>query len=258
MDKVIITCFAGRKEYLQIQSKYIIKILELYDFVESYDIWDFAWSEEDSLFLLELSKEHPKINIKYSPNYGIAERGGEVASKQFAYFFSQAYDYDTYKDHTFIKIDDDVLYVDFLNFQHLIHTRQQYPEYFLVSANVINSDLSIIDPTAIHLDFLNNFKDPNLEEVHSSVTGIEYSNRFRLSINFCSWLGRDIPHIVSEFSNGIGADDEWRLCHVIPLKLNRNNLILKDYKVAHFSFGTQNFNKNLIRTKYQNLCNTII
>lgn len=253
--KTIITCFAGRKEYMEIQVQYIIKLLEKYDFIERYDIWDFSWNKKDSEFLKTLSSKHNKINIRYAPHYGEAGRASEVASKQFAYFFHDAYDINEYKDYIFLKIDDDVLYVDIDNFKTFIELRKHTPDYFLMSVNVINNNLNILDPTDIHNDFLSNY-DKSI--ISNDINVIEYPNSLRLSINFCSWLGKDLHLIQEEFSNGVGADDEWRLCHTIPNKINKNNLIFKDYKVSHFSFGTQNFDKSTILSKYTSLCNSII
>jgi hypothetical protein len=253
--KTIITCFAGRKEYMELQIKYVVKLLEKYDFIERYDIWDFAWSKEDSEFLKTLELIHPKIKIKYAPYYGEAKRAGDVASKQFAYFFHDAYDAELYKDYIFLKIDDDVVYIDIENFETFIRIRKHTPSHFLISANVINNNLNIPDPTVIHESFINNFTPQILS---NTLNVIEYPSNLRLSINFCTWLGTELPIIQDEFSNGIGSEDEWRLCHIIPSKLGKNNLIVKDYKISHFSFGTQNFNKSEILNKYKSICNTII
>ena len=254
-SKTIITCFAGRKEYMEIQVQYIIKLLNKYDFIESYDIWDFSWSEIDSKYLNTLTSLHPKIKIRQAPDYGKATRASPTGSKQYAYFFNQGYDSDAYKDYIFVKVDDDVLYIDIDNFGFFIEQRKQNAHHFLVSANVVNNNFDIIDASSIHEDFLKSIS--NLSSDENDKKTIEYPNTSRLSINFCSWLGKDLPLIVEEFSDGIGFNDEWRMCHVIPSKINKNNLIIKSYKVSHFSFGTQSFDKNTFLKKYKALRDTL-
>jgi hypothetical protein len=253
--KTIITCFAGRKEYMEIQIRYVLKLLNKFSFIENYDIWNFSWSESDSDYLNTLPSLHPKIRIRNAPYYGKAERAGEVGSKQYAYFFNQGYAADLYKKHIFVKIDDDVLHIDIDNFELFVEERKLRSDCFLVSANVINNNFNIIDPSLIHEDFFNKNENPYISE-KETVSSV-YSNSLRLSINFCSWLGSDLPDIIQEFSNGVGSNDEWRLCNIIPNKVNKNNLIVNSYKVSHFSFGTQAFNKPYYLNKYKKLSNML-
>jgi hypothetical protein len=250
--KVIITCFAGRKDYLEVQIKYIIELLNRYSFIERYDIWNYSWSEDDFNYVNSLSGLHPRINICHSPDYGKPSRGNDVASKQFAYFFSEAYPKDQYHDYVFLKIDDDVVYVDIDRFEEFIKFRVDNDKYFLVSADVVNNQLSNTNPESIHDEFLS---------VHDKKLDLKneiFSDNKRLSINFVSWLGSHLPEIINEFSNGVGRNDEWRLCNNVAKKMGMRNLILKNYSVVHFSFGTQTFNKEKYIKKYNELCSTII
>lgn len=249
--KTIITCFAGRKECMEIQIKYVIKLLDKFSFIENYDIWNFSWSESDSDYLNTLPSLHPKIRIRNAPYYGRAGRGNEVGSRQYAYFFNQGYPADLYKNHIFVKIDDDVLHIDINNFELFVKERKLRSDCFLVSANVTNNDSDIINPYLIHEDFFKKNENPYVCE--KEIISSAYSNNLRLSINFCSWLGSDLPDIVQEFSNGVGSYDEWRLCNIIPNKVNKNNLIVNSYKVSHFSFGAQVFDKPYYLKEYKKL-----
>lgn len=250
--KLIITCFAGRKEYLEIQIKYIIELLNRYEFIERYDIWNFAWNESDVEYVNSLEGLHPKIKICHSPDFGTASRGNEIASKQFAHFYGKAYPYDEYKNHMFLKIDDDVLYVDINRFGNFIKERLKYPDYFLVSADVVNNQLMNIDPSSIHNDFFKMFPLKREMEIEN------FDTNKRLSINFVTWMGKHLPLMIEEFSSGIGRNDEMRMCKDIPNKHHLKNIIVKNYNVVHFSFGTQSFEKEEYLKRYKHLCSTII
>ena len=247
MDKVIFICPAGRKKIFSIQLLYMKKLLEL-DIVFEYHIWDFSWSEEDSEYISKLSLLHPKIKIKKAP-YTEATRGGKVASKQFAYFLHDYYKFEEYKNYIFIKIDDDICLIDTKNFIRFVNGRKQ-SNAFLYSANIINNDTTKIkDFDKIHTNFLTNY---NTILKNNTAKAIEFfSNEKRLSINFVSFLGCDLEHINKEFSNGIGSNDEWRLCHIIPKHLGRQNEICLYMTAVHYAFGGKISDKYL--NSYKNI-----
>jgi len=232
-NKVILFCPGGRKNILSVQLIYLLKIIDL-DIIFEYHIWDFSWTEEDSDYISQLNSIHPKIKIKYSP-YKNASRAGEIASKQFSYFLYEYYKFEKYYDYIFIKLDDDICFIDIHHFEKFIDGRIK-SNSFLYSANVINNNyLEGNEFDKLHNNFIFNY-DTILKE--NSTKNIEtFSNEKRLSINFVSFLGKDLKYINEEFSNGIGSNDEWRLCHDIPKKLERENEICLFMTVVHYSFG---------------------
>lgn len=250
-NKVILFCPGGRKNILSIQLSYMLKILDL-DMVFEYHIWDFAWSKEDSDYISQLNKIHPKIKIKNSP-YTNASRAGEIASKQFSYFLSDYYKFDTYCDYIFIKIDDDLCFVDTNNFEKFVYGRMN-SNAFLYSANVINNNhLATSEFDNLHNDFIHNYD--NILKKNNVKNSEIFSNEKRLSINFVSFLGKDLKYINKEFSNGIGSNDEWRLCHTIPKMLGRENEICLFMTVVHYAYGGYINPKYL--DKYINIKNII-
>lgn len=247
-SKIILYCFAGRKKYMEIQIKYIVKLLEKYDYIKYYDIWDFSWNQDDSKYLHTLVDLHPKIRIRHAPNFGQAMRDSPVSSRQIGYLFTDGYPYSEYNDYYFVKIDDDIVFVDINNFEKYINKVINSPEYFLISADVINNDMNKENiAESLHKTFLN--EGPSKDEIYEE----PFSNENRLSINFVAYSGKDLNYIYSEFGNKLGADDEWRLCHKVAKRLNRQNLIIKNYNVVHFSFGSQRgkFNEDVFLSKYK-------
>ena len=233
MNKVILFCPAGREEVLAIQLRYIKSILDL-EIVNEYHIWDFSWTENDSNYISKLACVHPKIKIKRSP-YNNACRSGDVASKQFSYFLSTYYNYLAFKDFVFVKLDDDIVFIDTRNFENFIQGRMR-SNSFLYSANVINNkhtEISNFDN--IHTNFIQHYQQI-LETNRQKETKL-FSKDLRLSINFVSFLGKDLQYINKEFSNGIGSNDEWRLCNVIPTALLLDNEICSFMTVVHYAFG---------------------
>lgn len=233
--KIIIFCPAGRKNMLEVQLLNILKLLDL-DVVHEYHIWDVSWCKEDSDFISGLDKLHSKIRIKHTP-FTNASRAGQVASQQFAYILCDFYNYDEYSAYNFVKLDDDIAFVDANNFTKFIEHREK-SDAFLCSANVVNNNHLLQDDRtfyAIHTDFTNNYNE--ILEKNNKKDAIVFSNDARLSINFVSFLGKDLKHINAEFSNGIGSGDEGRLCNDVAKRLNRQNEICLFFTVVHYKFG---------------------
>jgi len=121
----------------------------------------------------------------------------------------------------FIKLDDDICFIDINNFEKFIEGRLK-SNSFLYSANVINNNhLSQHEFDNLHKNFITNYE--NILNKNNTKDIEIFSNDKRLSINFVSFLGKDLKYINEEFSNGIGSNDEWRLCHDIPTRIGKQN-----------------------------------
>jgi hypothetical protein len=235
---IILFCPAGRKQTMEIQVKYVVKLMEHFsEFISRYDIWDVAWKEEDSKYLGTLPQLHPKIRVLYTPFMEGGKRSSEIASKQFAFIYSTFYRHEIYKDYIFVKLDDDIVFVDVLMFPHFIYNRA-LSSSFLLAANVVNNDVDLFYQFYdIHVSFISNYKTNYT--TNRMLDAISYDRNKYLSINFISFFGSDLFHINHEFSNGIGADDEYRLANYIPRnkEVDRDNMIELSMTVVHYSFG---------------------
>jgi hypothetical protein len=176
----------------------------------------------------------------------------------------QAYDYyarraQQFSDAVFLKCDDDIVYVDVDKLNDFIEFRRANPEYFVVSANVVNNGvcaflqqsagaipeevghfehppggfggslwLSAERATALH-DFFLKRERKYLPLPSASVDWNE-----RQSINFIAWLGKDLVHMALPKS-----DDEYALTVGLPTFLGRPSAIYSDFTVSHLSFGPQ-------------------
>lgn len=141
---VIDCCFAGRKDRMEVQLKYMIELLNQ-NIIDRYDIYNFAWSEEDSKFIDGLKALHPNIHIRHAIQHETstkAKRGNQTATSQLGFFYSMAYDPQEHKDDIFIKLDDDVVWIDTNKVKDFISIRQSNPDPFLISADVINKKVT--------------------------------------------------------------------------------------------------------------------
>lgn len=176
----------------------------------------------------------------------------------------QAYNYyatrlQRFSDTVFLKCDDDIVYVDVDKLDGFIEFRRSNPNYFIVSANVVNNGVCAYwQQVAGSLpDRLGQFEHPpggfggslwqsgkRATELHDfflqshdkrlplPAQVVEWKGR--QSINFISWLGKDLVHMALP-----KGDDEAQLTIDLPELLGRLTAIYSDFMVSHLSFGPQ-------------------
>jgi hypothetical protein len=172
------------------------------------------------------------------------KRGGEIASKQFAFIYSTFYRHDVYKDYIFVKLDDDIVFIDILLFPQFIFNRI-LSSAFLLSANVVNNDVSLVsEMDRIHRDFLSEYGEVITQNRLRNGGLVPHPPQKYLSINFVSFFGSSLLYINHEFSNGIGIHDEYKLTAMIPtrIEINASNAIDPRFTVVHYSYGGDSVN----------------
>lgn len=179
--------------------------------------------------------------------------------------YSQAYDFyaqrmTAFKEDVFLKCDDDIVYMDIDALEGFIECRRNNPEYFILSANVINNGVcahlqqlggslpsqqlgyfenppggfqgelwrSPVRATALHNYFLD-LPNKKLPLPQALVT---YDAR--ISINFIAWLGTDLKHLALP-----PGDDEHYISVEVPQLLGRPIAVYSDFVTSHLSFGVQ-------------------
>ncbi|MDB5641140.1 MAG: hypothetical protein JWN07_457 [Hyphomicrobiales bacterium] len=187
-----------------------------------------------------------------------------------AMFYTRAYQHyvatsDAHANDVFLKCDDDIVYFDLHRLAEFVAFRKHHPEYFLVSANVVNNGVCAHfqqKAGAIPLDMLECELPPGgmcgklwgdgakAQELHhhflrdpaafqpASSAPIIWNER--ISINFIAWLGRDLVHIPD-----IMADDEHDLCYGVRKRARRNNCIYPGFVAGHLSFWKQDASMNV-------------
>lgn len=177
--------------------------------------------------------------------------------RQLAPHWEEYYDYygnhTQYHDDLFLKISDDIVYLDLLQLRNFIQFRRDHPEYFLLSTNLINDNYCLKlqqqhklfpvtvfpqnshkqlleDTEKMHQYFihhLNKFQIDPTEPIKQMIHIIKYGQKF--PINFVSWLGKDWKYL-KDF--GYYQDDQMIK---IPKKLKRSNVIYLPMIASHLS-----------------------
>lgn len=152
--KIIIFTFAGRESYLEIQKDFILDVLARNTRVE-YHLWNFSRNDLDNLYLQHLSQSMPRTKI-FNQFY----EGGnpvDVCTKRIGYLcgcrkcrvgkYSEPYKYYSsngeYRDALFVKMDDDVVFMESARFQLFIDCVNTHRRT-IWSANVINNGVCAI------------------------------------------------------------------------------------------------------------------
>lgn len=245
--KIVCNTAAGRRRYMQ----YLIPLVVSSDLVDRYDIWVNTNDNVDIEFFTLLAEKFPKINLVWQPE-GIVDGINSINS---------FYKYCTEEDTIYIKLDDDIVWMEDDFFQKIVDFRINNPQYFVVSPLVINNaictyilqlankiKLSTYMNAAsnhrimwkkgtfavqLHNWFINEYlKTGRVNELYCGEHTIAM-NRF--SINSIVWFGSDMK----KFDGIVPGDDEEFLSCIKPAQLNMPNAIDGNTIISHFAFFTQ-------------------
>jgi hypothetical protein len=250
---------AGRERYLKILFKYLNK--QKNDFFE-WHLWLNTKNLDDINFMNDLSIKNKWIKIikKNIPSNLIG------TNKGINYFF----DYVNQSNTIYIRLDDDIVYLENNFIKNLSEFRKKNKEYPFIFANIINNNVidhyhylnnsynfkTPIDndcignlwssktlPIEIHNQFQEDIKNNNI--IKFKLDNIVLNNFNRVSINAISWIGGYINF------NNISGDEEQFISCVIPYYSNKPNIIYGDAICVHAGFfSTKN---RIIRNYYSKI-----
>lgn len=251
MRRVVVTP-AGRKKYLEILLEHMKREHDNSGF-HQWDLWINTNVEEDIEYCRSLASKFPWIKTIELPGIHC------VTNSNIHKFFKYACD----PRCVYVRVDDDIVYIEPGFFDKLYTFRIANPEPFLVYANIINNavishihqrnrrfrytrlggykcmdDIGWKDPhyaETIHRAFIKDVKEGNIKKWHRSFDTWECIDFERVSINGISWLGRTFK----EFEGQVGEDEEAWLSVDKPRMLNKTNVIFGGAICAHFAFFTQ-------------------
>ncbi len=240
-DKKVCICIpAGRKKYLEILVDYLLRELDIIDEIR---IWVNTTNTED----LEYIENLPEINNKFTLDYSASSDSNIGSSTTIPLFFRNCCDEDT----IYLRLDDDVVYLENDYIKETINCRLDNPDYFLILGNIINNsvcdynhkitgafnteieftessickigwaneDLSLQK----HESFFNNYKNNQLNLY--KIENKNWSKRF--SINSICWFGSEFNKFGGEVE--YANEENW-------LTDGRNNLIFGGKICCHYSF----------------------
>jgi hypothetical protein len=130
--KVIVVSPVGRKSTLTILKKYIDKLKER-GIIDEWHLWFNVKHDEDRDYVLSLENEYTKIIRLFDK-----EHPGFGTPSTIGYFFTSCCD----PDSIYIRLDDDIVYVDIEGFKNLVEFRKADRTHFLVYPIIINNIFS--------------------------------------------------------------------------------------------------------------------
>lgn len=230
--------------------RYLIPYILGCECIDRYDIWVHTHNCADIEFLKRLADKYPKINLVWQPD-GIV--GGNETINAF-------YRYCVEADMIYLKIDDDVIWMEDNALVKMLDYRIDHPDMFLVSPLIINNPLCTyllqvsgklplrqyqlampLGPVLwrsgefayeLHSWFLDKGFINNAEALHIGPKTIAVN---RLSINAIMWFGEDMK----KMDGIVPGDDEEFLSCTYPSRKGLANSVNGDCVMAHYAFFTQ-------------------
>lgn len=244
--RIVVVTPAGRRRYMRLLVPQVLAS----PLVDRYDIWVNTPDQGDLAFLRGIAALDPRIRLVAQPD------GAAPQVESIGAFHRTATDADT----IYVRLDDDIVWLEPGFFETLARFRIANPEYFLVMPLIINNAICTfllqtfgkISPSR----FVNAFcmdefgwRDPYLAlDLHRLLIGlIERGETRRLhlpsreialsrfSINSICWFGTDMAAIEGK----VDEEEEHDLSLALPLRINRRNCFCGDTLVAHYAFVHQ-------------------
>lgn len=245
--RVVCVTPAGRRRYLQTLVPYILNC----PVVDEYRLWRNTTDIADTSYLYSLEERYSKISV-VEPD----TPAGINYFATIAQFFRGCIE----DDVIYVRLDDDIVYLDDTFFEALLQFRCDNPRYFLIFPSIINNAIctyihvqnGIIDPeTAIFpwcMDrnawgsprFAEQLHDAFLVSASARRVSDWYFNSRELaftwfSVNAMTWFGRDF----ALFDGVVEGNEEEYLTIRMPSSLQRINCVFGRAIAAHYAFYTQ-------------------
>lgn len=245
--RIVVVTASGRKKYQSILFEYIKKHINI---IDEYIIWQNTANAEDIIYFEYLKNAYNFVSIDRRPSVG--------GIKNIAQFYDKSIDSDT----IYIKLDDDIVYLDTNFFKEILDFRIENEKYFLVCSNTINNAIcahihhriGALDITCgissyncmcnigwRDTNFVNNYHNTFIDSIKNNTyhkfifNKWELFNHERFSINAVCWFGKDMKKIY----NQIGHDDENDLTSKLPKLIGKINCICGTSLCSHYAFFTQ-------------------
>ena len=240
------TCFAGRRRYLEILVKYVDKLIAK-GLVDEFHIWDYTRDSEDAVWI--------RKNCQRFKIFEVQDKS--IWKEYYMHYAKIKY---PNPDTVLIKCDDDIMFIDIDQFQSYIDKRRANPNNLLAFASIVNNKV----PCLIQHSF-GQWPEMQVEEVgnlhHSGEICARLHNYFiknnenflkisrnltqrkcvvqrdlhsLVNINFFAILAKDLHIFENCYEN-----DECDLSHFLPVFINKFNYIDPGFVVCHMGFTGQ-------------------
>ena len=265
--KIVIVIPAGRKRYMEVVLPFILREKKVIDKVI---LWVNTRDEGDLMYMDSLVKKH-KGWVELDKRYSNTPLTGK--SKQLHLFFDKY----TSPDTVYIRLDDDVVWLDDKYIEKLALFTIENRQYALVYGNIMNNAVidhiqqrrglfpgvpimgyNCLDPVGWrtpavaekkHRQLLIDIGNKDLKKYDFGRW--ELYNHERVSINSLAWVG---TYTIKWIVDARVGEETW-LSQIYPDKVNRINCVYGGALCAHFSFFTtrDHMDSTDILNKYKQL-----
>jgi hypothetical protein len=262
MRKILVTP-AGRKRYLEILLSNLKKVRNEFD---EWILWVNTNDESDIDYMEQIEIKNDFIKLQRSK----IPVNGNLSIYQF---FKECVD----ENSVYIRLDDDIVYIEPDSINKIFEFRINNPQYFLIYGNIVNNAITshlYQNKGILNNDIIfgyncldeNGWNNPKASElIHNKFFELYDNNKTneflidnhiinnyqRCSINVISWLGEEFK----KFNGNVGHDEEqWLSCDK-PKHIKMPNIIFGDSLFVHYAFFTQRpylDNTNILE-RYKNL-----
>lgn len=238
---------AGRKRYLELLYKYLKKQKNDFDI---WTLWINTTNQNDIDYCKKLEEENDWIR---TIDLDVDFRG--------TFSVHSFYKHTCDPNKIYIKLDDDIVWMEHNFIKDLVSFRIKNKDYFLVCGNIINNAIcdhihqrsgallinqhisySAFDDAGWrnpfvavdkHMNLMKAIYRNDLNKYRFEKTELNIFERF--SINCVSWFGSEF----AKFGGQVGTDDEDWLTMYYPRVINKFNVIYGGALCAHYAFHTQ-------------------
>lgn len=258
---VVMFTFSGRQRYMEMLVHYSLRCRP---FVDKHALCVHTANPKDLAYIDSLCAKYPDYFYK-------VEIGYRAGPPRYSQFFEHFTDPNT----MYVKLDDDVIWMEDGAIEKLVRYKAANPYLFIAFSNTVNNGLcnhihqrmgAARSPINMLYDayFVSYGSDPQrirqCKDVHESFLHNLHTNRLdlykfpewllwegniRFSINCLCMTGGDIRACLPVFAQEraakkvLSADDEALMSEVIPGLIKKHNAICGQSLVVHYAFGVQ-------------------
>lgn len=251
--RIVLYTFAGRRRYLEMLVHYSLRCRP---FVDKHYLCVHTTDKNDIRYIQELCQVYPDyfsmVDIDYRDGF------------HFHLFYKYFGDPDTF----YVKLDDDVCWMENGAIETLVRYKAAHPEILVAFSNTVNNGICshlhqrmglVNSPVTIEYDghfvtyatephriryvkdvhesFLKSLSDGTTDRYKSFTQWLLNEVCIRVSINCICMTGLDTGAMLETMLKS--ANDEGDISEVLPKKLGRINAICGKSLIAHFAFCKQ-------------------
>lgn len=250
--RVVVLTPAGRRRYME---KLVIHLEKQKDSFSEWHLWNNTRNSEDEKYIRDLGFQYDWIRV-------VERELGDSRGTNYA--IHKFFDYTTDPNTVYIRLDDDIIWLDDGFIQNMKEFRLAHPEYFLVTANVVNNNIiasiqqrngrvlrtqgtELIDYNClgnlwrkpelalqIHTEFARSKKLDTVKKDWTVQNWVFWGYE-RFSINAICWIGGSFD----DFGKIVDKEDEQWLSVDHPKKLGIPNILNGSAICQHFAFYMQ-------------------